>query len=392
MRRSVRHRDQKGRFLIQTQAAANEQAGLPAADPVQCGAGAGGQTKAAFVEVLAGKAVDAEQRTLVQLKGLAVFIRNPRVEIGIGGHGQLADRLQNQVGAVGEAADERIADVESGGGATARDRRAVDAEHRRQVRYRIDVGAHVDERLPPQPGGRGDNPSPLCLGGEASAVDAGQTEGGACRNLLGPQDGTADVGVAEQGHGRAVQAQPTAEDGPGRFPAGIDQRGDQRKTVVVFEDVQAGGVLVGRGDPQTLEREGRDRQIGVGCLTFGVQLADQTALVAVVEAVVLVGGDHVIAVEQGLVGGPFGREAPAPRSVQVEPSMGQKIASMFFGQGNVGIVDAVAVDVEITEILRIGVAASGHHSAVGKPAAPLEVQQRRDPGVDLWADQPVLGR
>ncbi len=43
-------------------------------------------------------------------------------------------------------------------------------------------------------------------------------------------------------------------------------------------------------------------------------------------------------------------------------------------------------------MLRVGIAATGHDRRVGEPPAPLEVQQGQDVGIELGADQPVLGR
>ena len=126
---------------------------------------------------------------------------------------------------------------------------------------------------------------------------------------------------------------------------------------------------------------------------FRVDLADQTTAVAIIEAVVLIRRAHVIAVEKRLVRGALGREAEPPWAIRIKLAVRQQIAAVFaIAELDVAFEIAVAVSIKVAELALVGIAAARHDCAVGEPSPPLQVQQRRDPGVDLRADQPVLGR
>ena len=76
----------------------------------------------------------------------------------------------------------------------------------------------------------------------------------------------------------------------------------------------------------------------------------------------------------------------------IETAVAQKIAPA----GAVAVFDvalgiAVVVEVEVPEAAIVGVAAAGHDRSVHESATPLQVQQGRDVGVELRAEQPVFG-
>ena len=244
--------------------------------------------------------------------------------------------------------------------------------------------------------GRDEDATPLRLTCDPSAVHARKPR------LVPGQDvriehRRADENVAIQGYGGPLQPQPAAADQARRLPAGVDQGGDDRQGAVFFKDLEpfrVAEIRVGEAvvQSQALNRKGCDRNIGTVGLPLGVDLTDQTATVAVIEAVVLIGVLNVIAVEQGLVGRPLGREAEAPGARQIERAMGQQIAAVLLvPKADIAFVIPVAVPVEVAEGALIGVAAAGDDRSVDEATAPLKVQQRRDPRVELWADQPVLG-
>ncbi|MNJ33519.1 hypothetical protein D3C77_282060 [compost metagenome] len=378
--------------IVDAHAAADEEAGRAHLVPAQGRARPGGEAQSAFQQVVAGEAVHAEQGQVVQFGDLAVLVGDAGVQLGLVRDRQLRHRLQNHARCRAEPAIEGVADVDPGAGAGAHMVDVVNAQGGRQVADRIDVGAQVDERLPAHAQRRDQAAPPLGLARHAAAVHPWQAVGRPGRNELRGKGGEADIGLAVQRHGRAAQPQPPAEHRPFGLPARLDQGGDQGQGVVVLEDVEGGGDRIELGHAQALQGEGRDRQIGARGLAFGVDLADQAAAVAVIEAVVLIGVAHVIAVEQGLVRDPLGGEAPAPGAVGIEPAVGQKIAAAGpVAEADVALGLAVAVQVEVAETAAVGVAAARHDGPVREAAAPLDVHQGRDLGVELRAEQPVLG-
>src|SRR5690606_25201883 len=102
---------------------------------------------------------------------------------------------------------------------------------------------------------------------------------------------------------------------------------------------------------------------------------------------------NVVAVEQGLVGGLFGREAPAPGSVGIEAAVTQQIAAAgALTEGHIGLGVAVPVEIEVAEVPFIGVPAAQYDGSVMEAAPPLQIQKGRHVRVELRTDQPVLGR
>ena len=177
--------------------------------------------------------------------------------------------------------------------------------------------------------------------------------------------------IARQHHGAAIQPQAPAENGAFGLPAGLDQRRDRGET----------RLHIGRAE--ALHADGRDRQIGVGVLSHGVELRNQPPVVGGVEPSIEKHIADRVFVENQLVRRPLGGEPPLPFGAELKDAAAQNEAA---GGSR---AESVATG---GEVLIIGVAAANIDEPRVEALAPFEVEERIYPRVDLRGDGEVRRR